>query len=523
MNSYHRPVRLLCMAIILATLSAMPGCRRTSDDSGDPYASAVTVTRGTVATVVQMAGQVVAVNSLELDFGGLGGRLAEVAIQTGHEVQAGQELMRLDTSTLERTLREAEADLQAAEATLVAAQKGAGASSLARAEADLAYATYQVDAARLALDLAAKSGVEPLRAAVADAKVALRVAQDELRLKEIGDGQATIRALEYDVAFYQRLLRDLPAADPERGEAQKSLTKSEDALTRARQAREDTLDPLRDVVEDKTYELTLAQDALERAISGADDPANSARLAHRAALEAQTAAQRKVDTLRAGGESDTVEAARTAYEAALAVVEGARAAVQAATLRAPFDGTAVAIYVSPGDTLGASQKVLYLADFRELRLDAQVTELDVPRVELGQDVRVTFDVYPGQLFSGKVLELPQQSINQNGMVYYRVVTSLDHGDTLVRLGMYATARVVIGERQDVLTMPAAAIRYNDMGETYASLRRNNGSIVEQLVEIGMNDGIVAEVLSGLRQGDTVMVPLVPATVPYGSKEYYYGY
>jgi multidrug efflux pump subunit AcrA (membrane-fusion protein) len=64
-------------------------------------------------------------------------------------------------------------------------------------------------------------------------------------------------------------------------------------------------------------------------------------------------------------------------------------------------------------------------------------------------------------------------------------------------------------------MPAAAIRYNDMGETYASLRRADGSIVDRPVELGMNDGIVVEVISGLREGDTVMVPLVPATNPFG--------
>jgi HlyD family secretion protein len=509
--------RLVCLAIVLAMLVAVAACKRTAEGEQDAYASAVTVTRGTVATVVQMAGQVVALNSLELEFGTMSGRLVDVAVQTGQEVQAGQELMRLDATTLERTRREAEADLKAAEAALVAAQKGAGASELVRAEADLAYASYQEHAATLELDIVEKRGVDRLRDAVADAEVALRVARDELRLKEIGEGQATIRALEYDVAFFQRVLRDLPPGDPQRAEAQKNLVDGEDALARARQAREDALSAVREVVDDKAYELAQAKDNLARALSGATDPANSARLAQRAALEAQAAAQRKVDVLRAGGESDAVEAARTAYEAALAAVESAAAAVEAATLRAPFDGTAMAVYVSANDTMGPGQKVMFLADLSALRLDAQVTELDVPKIELGQAVRVTFDVYPGQLFSGEVLELPQQSTSQSGIAYYRVITSLDSGDVQVRLGMYANARVVIGERYGVLTMPAAAIRYDEMAKTYVSLRRADGTIVAQPVEVGMNDGIVAEVLSGLSEGDTVMVPLVPATDPYGPK------
>ena len=517
MSVLPKQSRLICTALAVALLVAAPACQRQTNNSGDAYASAATVKRDTVATVVQMAGQVVAVNSLELDFGPVAGRLVDIAVETGQEVQIGQELMRLETATLERTQREAEADLKAAGAALEAAQKGAGPSELARAEADLAVAAYQVDAAKLELDLAEKAGVEWLRAAVADAQAAVRVAEDELRLKEIGEGQAAIRRLEYDQAFFQRVLRDLPPGDPQRTEPEQQLAETERALERARRARADVLDAVRDIVDAKQHELARAQDDLDRALSGARDPANSARLAHRAALEELDKAQRKVDALRAGGESGAVEAARIAYEAAQAAVEAAQAAVQAATLRAPFDGTVVAIYVSPNDTIGSGQKVLYLADFRQLRLDAQVSELDVPRIEVGQDVRVSFDVYPGQLFAGKVLELPQQTSNQSGIVYYRVITSLEVGEALVRLGMYANARVVIGERQNVLTMPSAALRYDNMGETYVSLRRADNSIEKRTVQLGMNDGILVEILSGLAEGDTVMVPLVPATNPFGPK------
>jgi HlyD family secretion protein len=171
--------------------------------------------------------------------------------------------------------------------------------------------------------------------------------------------------------------------------------------------------------------------------------------------------------------------------------------------------------VAANDTVGPGQKVMFLADFRELRLEAQVTEVDVPKIELGQQVRVSFDMYPGQLFTGRVLDLPRQAINQSGIAYYRVITTLEHGQSTIRLGMYGNARVVIGQRDNVLTIPSAAIRYNPMGETYVDLRKGENSIEERAVEIGMNDGIQVEVVAGLAEGDTVMVPLVAATDPYG--------
>lgn len=514
--SLHRECRRVTLAAVAAVMvMAVVACRGSSTDSGDVYASEAIVRRGTLATVVQMAGKVISANAAELNFPIGGGRVAEILVQNGQEVASGQKLMRLDTSGLQRLHREAQADLQAAEAALVAAQKGVGASELDKAEADLAYARCEAEAAKIEVELAEKRGFQRLREAVADAEFALQVARDELRLKEIGEGQATIRALEYDQAFFERLLRDLPAGDPERLEAEKRLADTQRDLARVRRAREDALDAARDVVVQREYELSLAQGELARALSGAMDPSNSARLAYRAAVETLDAAQRKVDALRAGGESDAVAAARTAYEAALAAVHSAQAAVEAATLYAPFDGTVLAIYVSPNDSVGAGQPVMLLADLRQLQLDAQVTEMDISRIELGQAVRVSFDVYPGRLFAGEVIQLPHQTMNQSGMVYYRVITSLDHHEALIRLGMYANVRIVIGERQDVLTIPAAAVRYDDAGKTYVSLKRPDGTVVPRSVDLGINDGIAAEVLAGLEEGDTVMVPLMPATNPYG--------
>ncbi len=508
--------RVVFARILLGSTLALSlvACRQTSG-STETYASQAEVKRGSVSIVVQMAGQVVAVNSLELDFSGTSGRLVDIMVRTGQEVQAGQELMHLDTTSLQRSLREAEADLKAAEAALTTAQEGAGESELSKAEAELSHASYELDAARLELEVAEKAGAEPLREKVADAAYALQVARDELRLKEIGEGQATIRQLEYDRAFFQRVLRDLPANDAQRAEVQKNLADTEKALARARTLREAALEVEREVVEAKQRELDRAREDLDHVLAGTDDPADASRLAYRAAEEAVGTAQARVDALRAGGESGAVEAARTAYEAAQAARGSAQAGLEAATLRAPFDGTAVAIYVAANDTVGPGQKVMFLADFRELRLEAQVTEVDVPKIELGQQVRVSFDMYPGQLFTGRVLDLPRQAINQSGIAYYRVITTLEHGQSTIRLGMYGNARVVIGQRDNVLTIPSAAIRYNPMGETYVDLRKGENSIEERAVEIGMNDGIQVEVVAGLAEGDTVMVPLVAATDPYG--------
>ena len=503
------------MASLLAVAVALVGCRSTATDPLDAFSSTATVTRGTISDVVQMAGQVVAVNAAELTMGAIGGRIVEITVQAGQEVQQGQALLRLETLDLGRKVREAEADLLAAEAGIIAAQRQYGETELAEADAALTFAKYQVAEAEIELKLAEQAGVLLLQEKVADAEAALQVARDQNRIQEISVGQSTIRPLEYDVAFYQRALSDTATPSELRQEMEKKLADTERRLAKAREGRQEALRVAQEEVEKKEAELARARTGLARAQSGEEDPTNSPRLAHKAAVASLEAAQKRVDQLKAGGEGEALQAARIAYEAAQGDVETAKANLDAAALKAPFDGTVLAIYVQPSDRVQAGDRVMFLADLKKLQVLAQVTEIDVPRLSIGQPVRINLDVYPGQLLSGQVVLLPFQGVNQGGLSYYQVTTSLDDKGADIRLGMTANVRVVVGERQDVLTIPTAAAIYTTLEDTHVRVRTAEGKTLEQPVELGLNDGIRVEVLSGLNEGQTVLIPLVSPQNPYG--------
>ena len=74
-------------------------------------------------------------------------------------------------------------------------------------------------------------------------------------------------------------------------------------------------------------------------------------------------------------------------------------------------------------------------------------------------------------------------------------------------------RVLVGERQNVLSVPAAAIQYSHPGDAFVSVRAADGSWQDQPVRTGMNDGIMVEILSGLEEGQTVSVPVFGAWTP----------
>jgi HlyD family secretion protein len=260
-------------------------------------------------------------------------------------------------------------------------------------------------------------------------------------------------------------------------------------------------------------ELEKDQATLARAKAGQEDPTLTLQLEYEQALAGVDRARKAVDDLKSGADSAAVRAAKTAYEAAKARVEDCQSAIAQATLTAPADGLVFAVFAQAGQQVEPNAQAVYLADPKDLRVQAQATEMDITRLSVGQEVRLSFDAYAGRVFQGKILTLPAGSQDAGGMSVYMVETSLEQGDAQLWPGLGATVRVVIGEKKDVLIVPTVALRYRMPDETYVVVRTADGKPHDQKVKIGLNDGIVAEVLDGLSEGQTVVIPLVPPLQP----------
>lgn len=512
----HAGRRALARGFLLAgALLAMSisGCQMLSPRAEPEVPlSTAQVVRGDMASVVHLAGQVAALEERALAFGTQGGRVLGVYVQTGQRVDAGQALVQLATSGLERSMREAQADLKVAEAALASAQRTSGAAEIIAAESDLAGAELELVRTEHRLAVAREADLDPLKDAVVDAESALQVAQDAHRMLEIQTSLSSIRSLEYQQAFFQRRLRDL-AAGPEYDDAKAALIDVERQLTQARSARQNALGDAREVIALQERAVAQAKERLSRAESGEDDPLASLELAHEQALLGAEQARERLADLQSGVDSDAVQSAKTALDAAQARVEGAQEAIDAATLRAPFAGVIFQVFVRFDDLIQPSDTMVYLADPDALRVRAQATEADIARLRVGQSLRITFDARPGVFYDGEIVEIPMRSEQAGGMNVYMVEAALLNPDSAIRPGLLANARVLVGQKVGVLTIPSAAVQYRSLRDTYVSLVGVDGQAREQAVEIGMNDGIMAEVISGLQEGDTVTLPLVPPMDP----------
>lgn len=180
-------------------------------------------------------------------------------------------------------------------------------------------------------------------------------------------------------------------------------------------------------------------------------------------------------------------------------------------LIAPLDGVIIARNVEPGQTITSQDAVLVMSD--RLIVKAQVDETDIAQVKPGQRALVTLDAYPEHTVAGRVDHISYESKIVNNVTIYEVDVLPDRTRDFMRSGMTANVTFVVASRKDTLVLPVEAIRRAN-GQTTVWLPNPSGQgrPVSKEVELGLTDGKRVEVLSGLPEGATVLVPVVRVPV-----------
>jgi len=155
--------------------------------------------------------------------------------------------------------------------------------------------------------------------------------------------------------------------------------------------------------------------------------------------------------------------------------------------------------------------VIRLVDDSTLELVVELDEIDVPGVEKGQWAVISIDALPDTLLEGEVVSVSPLPKVEAGVVSYEVKVSFNvpQGSNL-RVGMSATAEIVLSDRSNVLLVPDRAIRYDGQGSPVVQVlvtREPEGTteIEERSVVIGLSDGFQTEIISGLWEGEMVVI------------------
>ncbi|HWP27940.1 MAG TPA: efflux RND transporter periplasmic adaptor subunit, partial [Chloroflexota bacterium] len=208
-----------------------------------------------------------------------------------------------------------------------------------------------------------------------------------------------------------------------------------------------------------------------------------------------------------------VAAAVAAVEQARAQVAQAQYALDNATLVAPFDGVVNAVAMNPGEQASANSTIT-LVNPDALRVDINVDETDIARVEIGQPVLLTLDALPGRPVRARVTAIAPQATTQQGVTSYLVSATLENGAGVLP-GMTATANIIYAQKADALQVPNRAIRRQGRDQVVDVLTPE-GKLETRVVRRGIGNDQMSEILEGLAEGEQVVIPSTQTRAPSAS-------
>src|ERR1051326_8559132 len=233
-------------------------------------------------------------------------------------------------------------------------------------------------------------------------------------------------------------------------------------------------------------------------------------------------------------------------------LDKAKADLEHCTITSPVDGVVISRSVDVGQTVAASLQapvIFTIAnDLTKMQIDTNVAEADVGVVEVDQDVDFTVDAFPQRTFHGKVVQVRNAPITVQNVVTYDTVIGVNNPDLKLKPGMTANVSIIISHRDSALQIKNAALRYRPADATpnesaraasapAAAAARStsssggrprgggarspertvyvlNGNHRKPVqIKTGISDGVVTEVIEGLKEDDRVITAEVSSVSP----------
>ncbi len=448
---------VLGMAVVVAAGFAFRG----ETTSAAQYMTA-RVERGNLRNTVTATGTLQAVTTVQVG-SQASGTISALMADFNSKVRKGQVIAQLDPSTTQAQVQQARANLEQAQASLTQA----------------------------------RASVSQSRAGVTDAQARSQAAQSTAQNQQAGVSSAranlTVMKAQVDDAL--------------------SFLRQQESLLRA------------GVIAQRDYDLanTAYKSAVARA-EQAEAQLNQATLSEQSArTSGMTQSQAQIQQSQA-----QVQQTQASVQQAEAQLQQARAALQLAeinlkhtTIMSPIDGVVVSRDVDVGQTVAASLSAPTLFtianDLKQMQVIANIDQADIGLVEQAKSVQFTVDAFPSDTFTGKIQQLRLNPVNTQNVVTYNVAIEVSNPEEKLKPGMTTNLIFTIDERNNVVKVPNAALRFTPpdasgqrTGQNRTGGQRGNrGSSQGQAADAGGNAAEQNRAQSGGQRASNFAPPSAP--------------
>lgn len=520
-KSYILSYKKISAAIfILAIVGGYFGYKKFTDTSGETRFVTAKATIGTVTASISGTGQVSALNQIDVKTK-VSGTVVSVWRKNGDVVATGTILAALDTTEAQKSVRDAEINLESVK---------------------IAFSKLKIQTApenlKNNLTKAYDEGFNTVSDVFLDILGIMSGLNDMFfKTSSMSGGQWNIDWYEAQVAsvnnervkIYKKSFYDSYAA------TRQSYEESLEKYKSVSRTSEDTL--IGNLIE-QTYDTTkLIADATKNAndyidfVKGSMENADFAIpviiTTHKNLLNGYTTKTNSHLSALLGsknsikGYSDAFpNALLDAQSSELTIRQGENALLDAQNklkdyyIRAPFDGTVTSIKIKRAEEISAGGMVATLITRKQLA-EISMNEVDAAKTKIGQKAKLTFDAIPKLTIVGEVTEIDSIGTVAQGVVTYNVKVGFDNQDDRIKPGMSVSAEVTSESKENVLVVPNSAVK-TAAGKNYVEMLREDNKSNRVPVEIGLTGDSQTEIISGIKEGDEIITRTIASAVATAS-------
>jgi multidrug efflux pump subunit AcrA (membrane-fusion protein) len=475
------------LVVAFVALGVYAYTRLTASSSTSAATRTATVQRGVVTTSVSASGSVASAGDVAANFQ-TGGTLTTLLVKQGQHVSKGQVLARIDSLSARQAVQEAEASLATAQGRLQQTVNPLNAQEKAQLALSDAAAAQSVQTATVSLsDTRAQNAQSLSQAHSAETRARQQLASDKAQLAT--DKKSTAAT------------------------AQTAITQDEDKISSDQTAVDTAVANVAATKLKNTQSLHSAESQLAQAKT-----------------QQQTNAAGNAVKTAPPKPGDLASAKASVLQAQIALAQ-ARKALRETTLRAPISGAVATVNGSVGDTVSggssnassssansssssassstasnssSSSSLVTITGQNKLQVVAGFSEGDAASIKVGEPATATISALPGVALGAKVIAIDSTATTVSNVVTYNVTFALTGTNAKLKPGMTADVDVITAERDNALHVPTTAVTGSGANARVTVLR--NGQQVATPVVAGLKGDDATEITSGLRAGDTVVLP-----------------
>jgi HlyD family secretion protein len=491
-KSHPKRFVLLAILLVLIGLGLSGGNNESVED--------VIVSRGALIQEVAVTGKTEPAEEVVLAFE-QSGKVSSAPVSVGSRVSAGALLATLDASSQSAEVARARANLAEEEVRLTEIKRqSSGSSNQARASLAAsirdAY-TRSDDAIRNTADQFFDNPTEQSTSFNLTIKSGGTTRtfniDNELRFKLNRER----RALEKELVAWKEHLRNLVPS----GELESYIIEAEMNL--------DTVKFFFDDLALAINSISNVDSQYQATVNGFKSDVSASRSAIAIAINNLISAEEVFASAPQGvpggnGSFDAVLAQEARVAQFQASLQSAQADLAKLSLRSPINGLVTTQDAKVGEIVGANESLIAVISDNNLEIEANVSEVNIGKIQVGNKVSITFDAFLGQTFEGEVVYIDPAETIVDGVVNFKVKINLIGDTTQLKSGLTANVLIRTAEKPDVLSIPLYAVVERD-GMHYVQKVVGDG-VVETPVSVGfIGNNSAIEILEGLSQGDVVRV------------------